>query len=313
MDRLEQKLKAYYEHNADYDPSDAFMRRMMTLEAHPAAAKRSRRRYAVAAAFIALAVALGSGWAILRAARPAETPEPDIALSTPAGNEITQQEDPPAPHEPRKKQPAAVSPQDPEEPAEPVVIQIEPARYTAEPAPEAPVETAPVTAEEPAPEPPSEPEPTTPEPPEPPESIEPDPQAPVEADPPEDTDPPAADPTPEDPLPAEDHPDTNEPEIIHLEDHGIDASYQTEDGIETLTLMSAGTKVVLDVTGWQEELSETPLSPEEPEEPFAAAASTYSGHSSVIDVIFDKTIVFNLILDEDGTVRVVLDVTDTGN
>ena len=144
---------------------------------------------------------------------------------------------------------------------------------------------------------------------------------PVTPDPPEENPPsdhsPQADPTPADP-PHEDPP-PDSPQIIHLKENDIDASYLMEDGRQTLALrcLSTGASVELDVTGWQEELDETPTLPpdppaeeQSPEETPAQAASTYTGRSSIVDVIFDKNIVFYLILEEDGTVRVKLDVTE---
>ena len=46
------------------------------------------------------------------------------------------------------------------------------------------------------------------------------------------------------------------------------------------------------------------------ETPAQAAAATYTGRSSIVDVVFDKNIIFYLILEEDGTVLVKLDVTE---
>ena len=80
----------------------------------------------------------------------------------------------------------------------------------------------------------------------------------------------------------------------------------------TLTCLSNGASVELDVTGWQEELSETPLdAPDETSPAAPASAATFTGHSSIVDIIFDKDITYHLIRNADGTVRVDLDVFAT--
>lgn len=326
MAGLEQKLKQYYENNLDYQPSEEFAARLAALESLPSAAPKRRGRYVLPIA-AALALALGlSGWALLRSPQKPEQPwvQAPVAVQTPApvtentGDRTELSKPPvpeenkapapkkqapaPSPAEPTKKdaaQPAAqehTAPADivltPPEAAPPAVPDL-PAAPEDEPAPE-PEEAGqtPVKPEEPAdekPEEPDEPENETSE-------------APVKPE-----EPPEERPNEDDPTPSGD------PQIIHLEENGIDASYLMEDGRETLALkcLSTGASVELDLTGWQEELAEAPGAPSPEGPPEAApAAPAYAVRSNVIDVVFDKNIVFYLILEEDGTVRVKLDVTD---
>ena len=342
MADLEQKLRHYYENDPDYRPSEDFAARLKALEARPAAAPKRRRRYLLPAA-AALALALGvSGWALLRSPAPSQVPETVQApapvtedtddraeLSKPPAPEVNKAPAPkeqiPSPAESAQKEPAqsaaefsaapAGSPPTIPEAAPPALPNI-PAEPEAEPdvGPEEPAKPEePVKPEEPAkPDEPAKPE----EPAKPDEPVKTDepaneqPETPVKPE-----DPPEEAPHGDDPTP------TGDPQVIRLEEHDIDASYLMEDGRETLALkcLSTGASVELDVTGWQEELSEPPALPPEgppPEElpteetPAQAAAATYTGRSSIVDVIFDKNIVFYLILEEDGTVRVKLDVTE---
>ena len=341
MADLEQKLRHYYENDPNYTPSEDFAARLKALEARPAAApKRRRRRLLPAAAALALALGV-SGWALLRGPGPTQAPE---TVQTPApatentddraelskppapeGNKApAPKERTPSPAESAQKEPAqsaaefsaapAGSPRTIPE-AAPSALPDEPATPEAEPGvgpdktevqqPEAPVKPdepaeeqpeAPVKPEDPPEEPPEAP--VKPE--EPPEEA---PEAPVKPE-----DPPEEAPHGDDPTPSGD------PQVIRLEEHDIDASYLMEDGRETLALkcLSTGASVELDVTGWQEELTGTPPGEAPAEDPpeAVAAPAAYAGRSSVIDVIFDKNIVFYLILEEDGTVLVKLDVTE---
>ena len=116
-------------------------------------------------------------------------------------------------------------------------------------------------------------------------------------DPPVD-DPPVDDPPVDDP-PVDDPPADDPP--IPPEEQQINAVYRMKGGREllTLTCLSNGASVELDVTGWMEDSAEPPA----PTEPV-----TYTGHSSIVDIIFDSSVIYHLIRDENGTVRVDLDV-----
>ena len=344
MDDLERKLKAYYEHNYDYVPGEDFAKRLMALESRPMNAPKRRRRYILpVAAAIAAAVALGSAWAWLHAAKPDRSTDPDDGQ--PAQIALEAAPSRPAPIEEQSQEQQEAHPAGkPVIPAmsEPEVKDRSVPQFTA-PNAAAPVNTPdPVPADDPSPADPVEPNP--------PEQAEDPPVIPPEENPPAmippEDDPPAVKPPEDDPpavTPPEDdppvitppeekppeddppavtpedppviQPPADDPSVVHLEDHDIDASYLMEDGRQTLALrcLSTGASVALDVTGWQEELEETPAPPEilpTEEPPAQAAASTFTGRSSIIDIVFDKKIVFYLILEEDGTVRVKLDVTD---
>ena len=319
MDELERKLKAYYEHNSDYVPCDGFAGRLMALEARTPAVPKRRRRYVLpVAAAIAAALALGSAWAWLHAAGPDRTPDPEYPQT--AQTVLKDAPSRPAPMDERSPDPQPVEEHLSGKPVSPAMPEPE-ADDRSVPQFTAPVITGdPTPADDPAPADPAEPAPPASEdaplipPEEDPPAVKPPEEDPPAVKPPEEKptedDPPPVKP-PEDPIPGDDTPDANGPQIVRLEDHDIDASYLMEDGRQTLALrcLSTGASVELDVTGWQEELDETPALPP-PEETPAQAASTYTGRSSIVDVVFDKNIVFYLILEEDGTVLVKLDVTE---
>ena len=332
MDRLEQKLRAYYEHNADFDPSDAFMQRMKALESRPVSVKRSRRPVAAVAALIALAAALGSGWAIFRAAKPVQTQAPETSQTAPALSEPDA--DDPAElsksalleaKRPKQQTSGASATKS----AEKTVPDSAPASDPRElPTPEKPAESTPREPEEntavepeeesggedPATVPPDEPESGRPEDaqsaqPDEPEIGKPEDAQSVQPDEPE-REKPGETPAEDGPRPGDDTPDANEPQIVRPEEHDIDASYLMEDGRETLALrcLSTGASVELDVTGWQEALPETPLEAPDETTPAGTSAATYTGHNTIVDIIFDKNITYHLIRGEDGTVQVELDV-----
>ena len=289
---LEQKLRNYYEHNLDYRQSPEALQRLLALEASPQAAKKPRRRYALpVAAAIALALSAGALFAWLHSpSKQAETPEPGYTLTAPSETA------PQTPKAPAPTAPAIPEPQTPAEPA-PAEAPAEP-EITPDPPQSAPPQRAyapaPVKQDEPAPVEPKEETPELPDDPIPPEPDEPEPP-PVEDPPPADDPEPADDPPPEDP-PQDDDPPEPTPE-----ESDINAVYRMKGGREllTLTCLSTGAYVELDVTGWMEE---------QPEEPEPSDPVTYTGHSGIVDLILDSSVTYHLIRDADGTVRVDLDV-----
>ena len=301
MTELERKLKNYYENNPDYEQSEGFVERLKALEAGPAAADTpARRRWLLpVAAVIALLIAAGAGRAVLHASRPAGTPAPAVQTepegTTLAEPEKTAPPENPAPAEPgtpaaeEKKAPAAAEPETPEEakPEAPAAVRPEaPAPAPKDPA--APAGTA-GTPAGPKDQTPDEQPDQYPEDPD-------EPEDPGKTDVPEDPD------EPDDPA---DSPDETPPE--DPADPEIGAVYQLEDGRETLTLtlMATGESVELDVTGWD---GQPEPATEEPPGP-----ATYSGSNPIVNFLFEKNITYHLTRDDDGAVRVDLDVADTGS
>ena len=155
-----------------------------------------------------------------------------------------------------------------------------------------------------------EPEEDTPEPPDDPIPPEPDdPEPPPVDDPPSVDDPPPTDDhePADDPPPIDDPPQADDPPDQPPEEPDFSAVYRMKGGRETLTLtcLSTGACVELDVTGWQEE---QPAPPEETPLEQTSEPIIYTGRSSIVDLIFDSSITYHLIRGEDGTVRVDLDV-----
>ena len=311
----EQKLKHYYENNYDYAYSDALLQRLKALESGPQAAPKQRRRYVLPiAAAIALALSLGAVFAYFQTpSKEAETPEPGYTLTAPSA---PAEKEPAAPQAPEPAAPVVSEPQAPAGPAT-AAPPAEP-ESTADPPQSAPVQRAyaptPAEPEDPTPIEPEE-EPPAPDDPIPPAPDDPEPP-PADDPPPIDDPPPADDPEPaddppqvDDPSPADDPPQDDDPPIPPPEESNFNAVYRMKGGREllTLTCLSNGASVELDVTGWMEEASQ----PDPPDDTPPAPAETtliYSGHSTVVDVIFDSSITYHLIRGEDGTVRVDLDV-----
>ena len=153
------------------------------------------------------------------------------------------------------------------------------------------------TPTEPAVDPPAKPDdgqPGTPDDPTPAEPDAPPPADPVDPNPqtPEGPDSPVVTPPPDD------------PPYVTMEKNGINASYRTGDDGEsmTFTLMSTGESIVVDVTGWMDELPDDP----QPGGAQAVSGSTYTGFCTA----FDRIIVYYLIRNEDETVRIELDVIE---
>ena len=150
------------------------------------------------------------------------------------------------------------------------------------------------TTTEPAVEPSTEPDDEKPDDPKPAESDYSLPAGPVDPNPQ----------TPEDPDPPEITPPPDDPPYVTMEKNGINASYWTGDDGEsmTFTLMSTGESIVVDVTGWMDELPDDP----QPGGAQAVSVSTYTGFCTA----FDRIIVYYLIRNEDETVRIELDVIE---
>ena len=301
MADYEQKLKNCYEYDP-IEPREGFLEELMALET-----KQKRRRGYVLpiAAAVAAMLLLAFGWARLHAARPESAPASDLIQIEPAQDQSSLASDgqktqpaPKAPVPPAEK-PADPSPVTPEEQAaghsdaEPTAGRETgttsesgntPAAKPDEPTTEKPAEPEVPTPDEqqdPKPDDPEEPKPDDSEETKPDEPVEPNPDPPVDPDPGEDN--PAAQPQQDDPEPPQSSP--------------VGAVYLSEDGRETLTLtlMSTGESVELDVTDlWPEK--GYGFSSDDPTP--ASKASVCSG----VYKNFGFDVYFFLERDSDGTV-----------
>ena len=312
MTDLEQKLKNYYENNSDYEHRSEFVESMKALESDPEAEKKPiwfRRYIPAVAALIALALLFGSGWAYLRSRQAVDMPASDsesVQIGTknpaPAGHEDPAPDTPDVPEPVKPDTPASVKPADPEpvkpdnaasaEPEEPAPVK------TGGQVPEKPAGTTTEEPDEPTPEEPDDPKPAGPVAPDAPVQDQPDTP---DQDKPDDVKP--DDPDNQEPDgPA--RPQQDDPVPAELPQFGTEYQLSADRETLTMTLLSTGESVELDVTGWREQLSEsTPGNPD--------SSPTYTGHSTIADYIFEKTITYYLTLEEDGSVRVDLDVEDT--
>ena len=165
---------------------------------------------------------------------------------------------------------------------------------SAEPNGETPVKPSDETPAEPAVEPSTDPNDEKPDDPTPAEQDDPNPQEPSDPDPPEVTPPP------------------DDPPYITMEKNGISAVYRAngDTGTLTLTLMSTGECVEIDVTDWVAQAHAIAQSAQEPEDPLgetpvqALSDPTYTGACFA----FDKMIVYSLIFNKNGDVRIYLEV-----
>ena len=335
MDKLEQKLREYNENNP-VQISEAFLEKLMALEPRPAAEKPRRRYVLPIAAAAALALAIG-GWFAWRHAAMPEPAQSPIAIQSAPANAVA---DPAEPSKREETPQPETAEQNPQSPAAHVsegsvtLTKPEASQSTGSPAPARSDAATPAKAEETAPE---KPENTTPSEPEDAPAAKPEDTAPAKPD--EETPgTPAVDPpakpddeqpgTPDDPTPAEpdapppadpvdpnpqtpEGPDSpvvtpppDDPPYVTMEKNGINASYRTGDDGEsmTFTLMSTGESIVVDVTGWMDELPDDP----QPGGAQAVSGSTYTGFCTA----FDRIIVYYLIRNEDETVRIELDVIE---
>ena len=165
---------------------------------------------------------------------------------------------------------------------------------SAEPNGETPVTPSVEPPAEPAVEPSEDPNDEKPDDPTPAEQDDPNPQEPSDPDPPEVTPPP------------------DDPPYITMEKNGISAVYRAngDTGTLTLTLMSTGECVEIDATDWVAQAHAIAQSAQEPEDPLgetpvqASSDPTYTGACFA----FDKMIVYSLIFNKNGDVRIYLEV-----
>lgn len=301
MEHLEQKLKAYYENDPGYVQSEAFVERMKALETDRKAKImpfRIRRYVPAVAALIAFALLLGTGWAWYRTRQPGKAPAPGTSqehttLSQP-DPQAPGKTEPPAPAKPEtpgQGKPDVPAPAGPERPVpsgteEPAPSGQEGPALEAREAqtPAKPEGSAPSEREDPVPPEPDDPvplEPDNPVPPEPDDPVPPEPDGPV--------------PPPEEPYPPAEDP----------QDPDIGAVYRMDGDQEllTMTLLSTGESVDVDVTGWEDQAASG--------SPGQSAA--YTGRNPVVNYIFDKDVTFSLTRGDDGTVRVELEVDELEN
>ena len=164
----------------------------------------------------------------------------------------------------------------------------------AEPNDETPEKPNVEAPEEPTVEPSTDPNDEKPDDPTPAEQDDPNPQEPSDPDPPKVTPPP------------------DDPPYITMEKNGISAVYHAngDTGTLTLTLMFTGECVEIDVTDWVAQAHAITQSAQEPEDPLgetpvqALSDPTYTGACFA----FDKMIVYSLIFNKNGDVRIYLEV-----
>ena len=259
LEPFEQKLREYFE---QVQPSEEFLAQLKALDNSPEAKPKPRnfRRWLLPAAAVVMAlVALGSGWAYLRASLPGSAPEP--ATAEPAPSSVTDYE-PATSSEPTV--PDESHTVEPEEPAE-------------SPAPETPEED-----ELPALKVPAAPESQTPVPAAPSESTENpenNPQESSEPGEPTETDYPAYDPD----IVIEPNEQTEPDPNLTSEAPPISAEYLNEGGLETLILtnLNTGETCSLDVTGKTK--APTPQVPSsDPDGQIQAETASASGQTTYI-------------------------------
>ena len=270
-DDFEKRLERFCDRN-QVEISDAFLQTLLTLDEEKKTAPKPRRRFVLpVAALVALALGLG-GWAILHTSRPAQTAPPAVTLEEP----VSEAADHPAIQSEigstEKKEPAKQQTPVPPKP-EPAVSPTKPGQSgTALPEFEDPAPAQPDAADPASPDIPQQAEPggptsgredsAAPVEPEDTAPVKPDaPDPPVsdEAEPP--VVPPAEDPAvepPEDPPvdpqtedPPVETPD-DPPAVVKLESP-FSAEFHREGDRDmvTLTLLSTGECVEVDVTGWE--------------------------------------------------------------
>ncbi|MBR4132479.1 MAG: hypothetical protein IKT99_05825 [Oscillospiraceae bacterium] len=281
MDDLEQKLKAYYQHNYYFRPeavTEELTRKLKALESSPEAARRPNRRYVLpVAAAAALALVIGGWFAWQRAV----TPEPvQTPVAIQSGSSV---ETPSEPNKPTEKPQAGAEETKPKEEniSEETVTLTDPttppksdretsaksdAETPAKPketTPEKPYETAPEKQEDTNPEKSEDTPSAKPESAAPPKPDESNPQGSEDIDLPD----PAA--TDEDQT------------IVSMERPQISTSCRMEGGRETLTLtlLSTGESVNIDVTGLVPSNPVTQPDQEGPQSGSDGAAASQAGAS----------------------------------
>ena len=239
MADLEQKLKTYYENNAEYAQSDEFLKKLKALEALQKPAPRRRYYLLPAAALLAAAVTLGAGWRYLRPNLPSNAPIPQSVTSHEAPAPVSPAPSPDEQEEPTITPKAAPRTEsDIMQPQNTEGSRRRPSRRTTKPEHSTPA----MLPDDPIPDDPIPVDPV----PDDPTPVDPPIDNPPSDDPPSD-DPPPVDPPSDDPLP-DDPPDVDPEEIP---DPQISASYQKEGDVELVILsnQSTGESITIDVTG----------------------------------------------------------------
>ncbi len=283
----EQKLKTYFENNADYKQSDAFVESLKSLEAEQTVLpKRRERRYYLLpiAALLVIGVTVGVGWRYLRPTLPTHTPVPQPMISQKEPDPVLPDESTITPKVDPQAETDIMQPQNSEESRKPSQRTTKPEHST------------PVSPDDPTPDDPLPDDPPIVEPP----VDDPPPDDPPPVDPPMDD--PPDDPPPDDP-PDDDPPDID-PEDIPAPQ--ISASYQKEGSIElvTLTNQSTGENITIDVTG----CAGSPIALPAGQIPadFDIYATVYCG---VIDA-FGVTIYYDLYRYSNGFANVITQIVN---
>ena len=287
-DDFEKKLERFRERN-QVEISDAFLEKLMALEPRPAA-KKPRRRYVLPiAAAAALALALGGwlAWQHTAAPEPAQTP---VAIQSGSSNAAV--ETPPEPSKPEETpQPGTKEPRPQEEqvPEESVTL------------------TGPVASPKSDSATPAETDETTPETPDGTKSSKPEDMPSAKPENTEPAMPDGADPQGSEDADLPDPAATDEDQtIVSMERPQIGISCRTEGGRETLTLtlLSTGESVNIDVTGFVPPNPAPSDQEGSPSEPDGAAASQaganhlYWGSCSA----FGWQIMYVLVRNSDNTI-----------
>lgn len=278
----EQKLKTYYENDAEYAPEEKFLEKLKNLEALPKAAPKRRYYLLPIAALLTVAVTLGAGWRYLRPSLPSHAPMPKPAAELTAPAPEVSAPLPDQQPEPSVTPKPAPQPETPH--SEPQITK--PGGSTQAQRAEKPKPTTDAPT-------PNEPTPDDPIP------VHPVPDDPTPVDPPID-DPPPDDPPIDDPP---DDPPPDDPPPIYTEEENlppvISASYQKEGSIELVILsnQSTGESITIDVTGCvgsQAVISQGGLSPDE-----VILSSIYFGSLNA----FGVDISYTLYRFSDGSAR----------
>ncbi len=285
MDDLERKLRQYNEHKEtdQLEIREDFLAQLKSLEAARIAAPRPHRRFVLpAAALITLVLLLGSGLIYLHSRQPDKSPaldsngaqvkadvqtltepadpapdKPAPAGSVPPAPETPEQASPEKQDDPASAKPEAELPVNAETPtpvqpdhAAPAGSDGGTAAEPDAPTPAKPDDPSPAKPDDATPSDPQDTTPATTDGPNPPVPVQPEEQTPPLPDEPEHPDPPVETP------PAEDPPVPSEPPEISI-------VYLISDGRETFTLtnLSTGESVDVDVTGI------VPFCPQTPPEP----------------------------------------------
>ena len=299
-DDFEKRLERFCDRN-QVKISDAFLQSLLTLETENKTAPKPRWRFVLpVAALVALALGLG-GWAILHTSRPAQTAPPAVTLEEPVSEAadhpaLQSEAGSPEKKEPEKQQtPVQPKPEPPVSPTKPEQS------GTAQPNFGDPAPAQPDAAEPAAPDIPQQSVPGGPT------SGRAESAIPGEAEPP--VVPPAEDPAvepPEDPPvdpPTEDPPvetPDDPPAVVKLESP-FSAEFHREGDRDmvTLTLLSTGECVEVDVTGWEASSGQAVPAGEHSDDPRTQNGTT----GSWVAVAFHQPVYIQFAVDGDGTVH----------